>query len=990
MQLTSAYCPAANWLRAAKWIWAILVLWLAGAAAAAPVNDRCSGAEPIPPGPFPHFTAVSDITLATTNGDPPEASCLFVEVTNLSRSVWYTFVPSNTAFYSISTCADAPTATTVEDTFMAIYVSAGGCAGPFTQIPTTGATDGCEDDSCGPQFRQAALTTRLNADATYYIVVWQFGNTAPPAGKSSIQLRVTTALPPENDTCSTATELFLNKPMFGTTLLANNDYQLSGSSCFTGVGQRSSIAPGRDVVYSFRAPAAGAYSFKGYNYNNAVGYNLVMYVASSCPAGTSPLTVTGCLGAANRNPATSFEEVLCVSLAADQQVFVFVDDDEPDNAGSNFSIEVNACYRETEPNNTPGAAGRLPCPVSGTISSSSDLDYFALGAFPPDSRVFAMIDGNAANIPDFDLRITTMTNTLEYDERDNDPLFGDSSANVAGTPLTGGPAFVQVDGGSPTEPYRLYAVVQPPLAAATPESEPNNSFPEANAANNNYFYGSLAGPAPSTDADIYAFFADENDLIFLSLDGDPLRNNTPVDAKLELLDADGNVLVTVDDDNSISSTNMGTSLVANFPSSPGEALLYRSPAEASYFVRVSLGTGALTLAGAGDYLLSIARNCYAGNTGRNTAPNLGSLTITSPITENESATLNGTIIDPDVGEAFQVIIDWGDGSAMTTNAVLGPNSFSLSHQYLDDRPSDTPSDSYTVNAQVFDRFGNTAIGNASLTVQNDAPSNINLSGGPINENDTLTLSGSFTDAGTLDPHAVMIDWGDGSPTTTLNLSAGVLTFNADHQYRDDNPSGTDGDFYTITVSVADDDTGTGSGNTALRVNNVAPLLSNVAITSPIFPNETVILTGNMSDIGTQDSFTLMVDWGDGTSVATFNYGAGASSFNVSHQYQVADTNATVNLTLRDDDMATTTTNATITIKPRPVSAHFGSLAQLPNGHILLRLEGTAGATYRIETSANLTSWSHFATRTADANGLFEIEDTTSPLFQKWFYRAVWP
>jgi len=880
---------------AKRWIFSALTFLWCGLAmvepmGGAPANDRCSGAEPIiPPGALPHFTAITDITLATTNADPPQASCIF-DVTSVSRSVWYSFVPAVTAFYSISTCADAPTATTVEDTVMAIYTSAGGCTGPFSEIPTSGSTDGCEDDSCGPQFRQAAITTRLNADTTYYIVVWQFGNAAPPAGKSSIQLRVAMALRPPNDTCATATGLFLNKPVFGTTLLASNDYQLSGSACFTGVGQIPSPVPGRDVVYSFTAPSAGMYSFKVYNYNNAVGYNLAVYVAGACPSGTVPLTVTGCLGAANRNPATSFEEVPCLTLAASQQVFIFVDDAETGNAGSNFSIEVNACYGETEPNNTPTNAVRLACPLTGAISSSSDLDYFALGTFPQGSRVFALVDGNAANSPDFDLRITTMTNTLEYDNRDNAALFGLTSANIAGTPLTGEPAFVQVDGGPSIaiEPYRLYVVVQPPMATATSESEPNNILAQADAANNNYFYGSLAGPAPSTDIDIYSFFAEEDDLIFLSLDGDPLRNNTPLNAKLELLDTDGDILLTVDNDNSLSSTNTPNGLTATFPSSPGEGLTYRALAEAFYHVRVSVSPSASTVAGAGDYLLSIARNCYVGNTGQNTPPSLTSMGVTSPIIENGSATLTVTTTDPDAGEPYQVVVNWGDGSALTTNTVLGPHILNLSRQYLDDGLSDTPTDNYTITAQVADRFGNTAIGNISLAVLNAAPS-----------------------------------------------------------------------------------------------------LSNVVVTSPVSPGQTATLSGLMSDVGTQDTLSLVVNWGDGSAAGTFNYDAGTTSFNVSHVYQIIGTH-TIGLTLRDDDTGMTVTNRTITVQSGAAPAQFLSIVKLANGHILLHLRGTPGATYRVQTSANLTAWQFLASQTADSNGFFDVEDTTSPLLPRLFYRAVWP
>jgi PKD domain len=171
--------------------------------------------------------------------------------------------------------------------------------------------------------------------------------------------------------------------------------------------------------------------------------------------------------------------------------------------------------------------------------------------------------------------------------------------------------------------------------------------------------------------------------------------------------------------------------------------------------------------------------------------------------------------------------------------------------------------------------------------------------------------------------------------------------------------------------------------------NVAPSLSNVAVTSPVFSNQTASLTGDMSDVGTQDTFTLVVDWGDGSPMGTFNYDAGTTAFNVSHSYQITGTH-TIGLTLRDDDTGTTMTSTNITVRSQPAAAQFLSLAKLPNGHILLHLQGTPGATYRVETSSSLTTWQFLASQTADQNGFFDVEDTTTPLFPKLFYRAVWP
>ncbi|MBI4334498.1 MAG: hypothetical protein HY673_24850, partial [Chloroflexi bacterium] len=84
----------------------------------------------------------------------------------------------------------------------------------------------------------------------------------------------------------------------------------------------------------------------------------------------------------------------------------------------------------------------------------------------------------------------------------------------------------------------------------------------------------------------------------------------------------------------------------------------------------------------------------------------------------------------------------------------------------------------TVTITANDGNGGVTSATFSLTINNVAPAGVALTASPaaINENDSTTVSGSFTDPGTLDTHTVAIDWGDGSPVTTLNLAANVLTF----------------------------------------------------------------------------------------------------------------------------------------------------------------------------------------------------------------------
>ena len=180
----------------------------------APTNDECANAlrfdqdfngSIINPGgnppagnanlTLPALTAPVNVAEATTGANDPAASCQ----TDVSRSVWYTFTPTITGQYFISSCADAPTRTTVIDPIISIYTAPAGCgaASNFTEVPTssptaTDATDGCDDDSCFTE-AQAVVRTQLQAGTTYYVVARQFQNVAPLANESTLQLRASRA-----------------------------------------------------------------------------------------------------------------------------------------------------------------------------------------------------------------------------------------------------------------------------------------------------------------------------------------------------------------------------------------------------------------------------------------------------------------------------------------------------------------------------------------------------------------------------------------------------------------------------------------------------------------------------------------------------------------------------------------------------------------------------------------------------------------------------
>ena len=605
----------------------------------ASANDTCAGAEVIPAaGPFPYLTAVTaDITDNTTTGDPPAPSC---SVGPFSRSIWYKFTPSATATYQISSCADSPTGTTVDDTVMAIYTSSSACGGTFTQIPTGSGSVGCDDDSCGAEDFQAVVTTSLTAGTTYYVLVWQFDTPPPTAGNTAVQLRVSQLATYANDTCAGAVPLSLDTPVAGSTLfasmVANDDYHLSSTTCFTGLGDNSignstSTAAGRDVVYSFTASATTTYSFR---ISGLLGSSdPLLFVSTSCPAaGGSPVTITcssasgPAVAAAYRANSTGVQEVPCLALSSGQTVYIFVDEDSL-SSGRDFTIEVNRCTQETEPNGTPATA---TIGTEGVLNASGDVDFYTLGIPASGARVFALVDGVAANSEDFDLRVTTTTDTLEYDAQNAASQFGELSSAVGGVRLTGVESFLRISRGAlasaSTGPYRLYTQVQPSGTSlkpncsgtkdtsATDEVEPNGSTAQASSAANNYFTGTVS---TTSDTDFFSFSATAGDLIFLAVDGDPCRGGSPaaMNAALELEDAGGLPLLSVNDPDGTTCTTctpaVGT-LTGIQPASPAEALVFRARYTGTYYAKIS--SGVATSVGTGDYLLSVSLNNDHGPT----------------------------------------------------------------------------------------------------------------------------------------------------------------------------------------------------------------------------------------------------------------------------------------------------------------------------------------------------------------------------------------
>jgi hypothetical protein len=301
---------------------------------------------------------------------------------------------------------------------------------------------------------------------------------------------------------------------------------------------------------------------------------------------------------------------------------------------------------------------------------------------------------------------------------------------------------------------------------------------------------------------------------------------------------------------------------------------------------------------------------------RNVAPVFTNLSLTSLVSENDTATLTGTYTDVGTQDTHSLDIDWdGDGTFDQTVVVSG-GSFSVTHQFLDDKPTGT-SDTFAVMVRLRDDDGGQVVKPVETTVINANPAVVLNTIATINENGTAILSGTYSDPGPLDTHELDIDWdGDGTFDQTVAVTGGAFTVT--RQFLDDNPTGTPSDTHDVHVRLRDDDGGVATASTKLTVQNVAPVMVLHPI-APIVENGMAELTGTYSDVGSQDTHELDIDWdGDGTFDETITVSGG--SFTVSHQFLddnptgTASDTSNVNVRLRDDDGGENTASVELTVK----------------------------------------------------------------------------
>jgi large repetitive protein len=290
---------------------------------------------------------------------------------------------------------------------------------------------------------------------------------------------------------------------------------------------------------------------------------------------------------------------------------------------------------------------------------------------------------------------------------------------------------------------------------------------------------------------------------------------------------------------------------------------------------------------------------------QNATPSITSFGLSSTSMEaGQAVTATGAFTDGGAADTHTVTVDWGDTSpAATLNLAAGVYSFTTDpHTYM-------AAGDRTVTATVTDNSGAFATATSSVSVHgaNQTPSITSLVVTPGNEGGSSTLALTFADADPADTHTVTVGWGDGATSDSGTLASNVTTFDVSHVYADTGA-------YSVVVTLADSASHTLTANASVSPTNVGPVVGSLSLSpSSVVDHQTLTVSATFTDPGTVDTFTVTVEWGDGTSWSD-SLAAGTRSFSTTHAYNASGP-VTIKATVADRDGGKSSSSANLDVLP---------------------------------------------------------------------------
>ena len=313
----------------------------------------------------------------------------------------------------------------------------------------------------------------------------------------------------------------------------------------------------------------------------------------------------------------------------------------------------------------------------------------------------------------------------------------------------------------------------------------------------------------------------------------------------------------------------------------------------------------------------------------------------SSIVLGSPVSASADFVDPSgLPVTYSCVADYGDGTGQQVGVIAGKTCQGPSHVY-----AATGTYSIVINVTVWVTGGGSITAAISHTIVVAAPPSVAV--GPVsapdqvNEGSSATASAPFTIVGS-QKYTCTVNYGDGS-----GAHAGVISNStckgSSHSY-------TVAGNFTVTIVVRSSTGLTGSSSKAIIVWNVAPKMTSYSVTPGYAKiGSTVTASISFTDPGTSETYTVIFDWGDGTST-TIQLGSTARSASSKHVYKKAGV-FTLGIMLSDAAATNWPVGVEIGIyDPARTSAGSGSVTA-PAGSCLLSTKCSAASTATFSMSA---------------------------------------
>jgi len=342
---------------------------------------------------------------------------------------------------------------------------------------------------------------------------------------------------------------------------------------------------------------------------------------------------------------------------------------------------------------------------------------------------------------------------------------------------------------------------------------------------------------------------------------------------------------------------------------------------------------------------------------KNNPPKISSCKpATSTVKVGETATVTYLVSDPD-NDPVTIMIDWGDGTTSTGGFGSATHVYSASGTY------------YLTITAIDSKGASTTKNCGSIKVTSSPVNNPPIIDSCSPKVSTVTL-GSIAEINYVvsdpegDPFTVTVDWGDGTTST------GSSNF-ANHLY-------SSLGMYSVTIT-AKDSKGLSASKSCSVITIISSPTNNPPVISSCSPSNPAVIVGSTATINyvisdpEGDSFTVTVNWGDGTTST-----GGSSS--ASYVYSATGTYS-VTITATDSKRSSSSRSCgTITVTPSP-SGNNTPIISSCSSPSSISLGSTATISYSItdpdgDSFTVLVNWGDGTTSTGSSSSASHVYSST--------------